>query len=109
MTRTSCVMPNSAQASAAAFIVGQSVSLPIKIPTKGLEDEFLFMRTHLPQVSATFNLQPAGRESGFQLCLQIVVEQKSECRRVPPLRGYLRWHFGVPVCMGWFMFYGQTN
>src|SRR5208282_2467795 len=36
MTRTSCAMPNSAQASAAAFIVGQSESLPMMIPTTGL-------------------------------------------------------------------------
>jgi hypothetical protein len=33
-------MPNSASASAAAFIVGQSESLPIKMPTSGLSDEF---------------------------------------------------------------------
>jgi hypothetical protein len=33
MTRTSHGTPNSAHASAASFIVGQSESLPIKIPT----------------------------------------------------------------------------
>jgi hypothetical protein len=30
-------MPNSPSVSAAAFIVGQSESLPIKMPTKGLD------------------------------------------------------------------------
>src|SRR6267142_2342392 len=44
MTRMSQGMSNSAQASAAPFIVGQSVSLPIKIPTSAFEDELLRMR-----------------------------------------------------------------
>src|SRR5206468_4330088 len=43
MTRASVASPNSAQASAAAFMVGQSESLPIKIPTWGLP--FFFIRS----------------------------------------------------------------
>ena len=35
MTLASLPMPNSASASAAAFIVGQSESLPIRMPTRG--------------------------------------------------------------------------
>jgi hypothetical protein len=35
MTFASLVMPNSFNASAAAFITGQSESLPIRMPTSG--------------------------------------------------------------------------
>src|SRR5689334_7828381 len=41
---TSCGKSNSEQASAAAFIVGQSESLPIKIPTTGLEVTFFIVK-----------------------------------------------------------------
>jgi hypothetical protein len=36
MTFASLAMPNCMHTSAAAFIVGQSESLPIRMPTKGL-------------------------------------------------------------------------
>src|SRR5882724_11563455 len=43
ITRASQVIPNSLQTSAAAFIVGQSESLPIRMPTSAFEDVDSFM------------------------------------------------------------------
>jgi len=40
-------MPNSVSVSAAAFIVGQSESLPIKIPTNGLSVMLAFIGNKL--------------------------------------------------------------
>ena len=48
-------MPNCAHTSAAAFIVGQSESLPIKIPTKGLVS-LVFMRGKASECKAESHL-----------------------------------------------------
>ncbi len=54
MTLASLAMPNSASASAAAFIVGQSESLPIKMPTSGLDVEFLLMCMQIERGNRAF-------------------------------------------------------
>jgi hypothetical protein len=47
MTLASLATPNSASTSAAAFMVGQSESLPIRMPTSGREDFVVLMQTKL--------------------------------------------------------------
>jgi hypothetical protein len=49
MTLASLATPNSVRTSAAAFIVGQSESLPIRMPTSGREDFELLMRAKLSE------------------------------------------------------------
>src|ERR1019366_6075271 len=67
MTFASLAMPNCAHTSAAAFIVGQSESLPMRIPTKGL-DSLTFIRGQTTNFKTkSHHLKIGGNQAGSDL------------------------------------------
>ena len=57
-------MPNSSQASAAAFITGQSESLPMIMPTIGLREVLMALTMQFHSKILNYEMAHAGRLSG---------------------------------------------
>jgi hypothetical protein len=60
-------MPNCAHTSAAAFIVGQSESLPMRIPTKGLDSLAFIGGQIIHFKTESHHLKISGNQAGSNL------------------------------------------
>src|SRR5260370_25665314 len=87
-------MPNSAQASAAAFIVGQSESLPMIIPTSGSADGFLFIVT-LESLSVIVRVRQRDANAQYaNLPAWAHLVSTTNCRALTLLPLSIRWREG---------------